>query len=124
MAKDDVIEVDVENDGTFLRDCTFIKSEPNDCESESAAIGPVGENPSLADLDSLTDLLQIPTDFKMELGVEDLPSTGLEAAASHCNTATHLEFNCNGEMTEMLSDIGVTNDWVDYTFSNLISPPS
>lgn len=124
--KDDAIEVDVidDDDAAFLQDCTFIKSEPDDCESESAAIGPVGENPSLADLDSLTDLLQIPNDFKMELGVDDLPSTGLEAATSHCNGATHLEFNCNGEMTEMLSDIGVTNDWVDYTFSNLITPSS
>lgn len=124
-AKDDTIEVDViDDDDAFLQDCTFIKSEPDDCESESAAIGPVGENTSLADLDSLTDLLQIPNDFKMELGVDDLPSTGLEAATSHCNGATHLEFNCNGEMTEMLSDIGVTNDWVDYTFSNLITPSS
>lgn len=124
-SKDDAIEVDViDDDDAFLQDCPFIKSEPDDCESESAAIGPVGENPSLADLDSLTDLLQIPNDFKMELGVDDLPSTGLEAATSHCNGATHLEFNCNGEMTEMLSDIGVTNDWVDYTFSNLITPSS
>lgn len=30
-----------------------------------------GENTSLADLDSLTDLLQIPTDFKMD--VDDIP---------------------------------------------------
>lgn len=115
-SEDDLLSKD---DDTFLRDCTFIKSEPDDCESETAAIGPVGENPSLADLDSLTDLLPIPNDFKMELGVvDDFTSTGLEGS----NTATHLEFNCNGEMTEMLSDIGVTNDWVDYTFSNLITP--
>lgn len=113
---DDLLSKD---DDTFLRDCSsFIKSEPDDCESESAAIGPVGENPSLADLDSLTDLLQIPNDFEMELEVvDDLTSNGSEAA----NTATHLEFNCNEEMTVMLSDIGVTNDWVDYTFANLMN---
>lgn len=107
------------DDDTFLRvDCTF-KSEPDDCESETAAIGPVGENPSLADLDSLTDLLQIPNDFKMELEVVDeLSPAGLVGNATG---ATHLEFNCNEEMTEMLSDIGVTNDWVDYTFANLMN---
>ncbi|XP_065225097.1 transcription factor Sox-11-B-like isoform X2 [Planococcus citri] len=105
------------DDDTFLRDCTF-KSEPDDCESESAAIGPVGENPSLADLDSLTDLLQIPNDFKMELEVVDELPAGL---GGNANGATHLEFNCNEEMTEMLSDIGVTNDWVDYTFANLMN---
>lgn len=125
LSKDDVVDDDDdddENEDTFLRDCPFIKTEPDDCESEAAAIGPVGENPSLADLDSLTDLLQIPNDFKMELGVvDDLSSSGLEGSG---NTATHLEFNCNEEMTEMLSDIGVTNDWVDYTFNNLITPSS
>ncbi len=116
-SEDDLLSKDAD---TFLRDCTFIKSEPEDCEPETAALGPARDNASLADLDSLTDLLQIPmsSDFKMELGVDDLSATCLEGS----NTATHLEFNYTGEMTDMLSGIGVSNDdWVDYTFSDLIT---
>ena len=72
-------------------------------------------------MDSLTDLLQTPNDFKMELGVvDDLPSSGLESNCS--NPVIHLEFNVNQKMNEMLSDIGVTNYWVDYAFGNLITP--
>lgn len=80
---------------------------------------PVGavENPSLADLDSLTDLLQISPDFRVDLDTfsnvftNDLDSFDTTSSSS----GSHLEFSCTPDMTDMLSDFGVT-EWVDNSY--------
>lgn len=85
-----------------------VKQEPMDCESETAALGRVGENPSLADLESLDDLIQMPSDFKMDIDClsHDMDNTGVRQSS-------HLEFTCTSDMTDILSHIGVTADWDD-----------
>ena len=72
-------------------DNVTIKQEPQD---------------SLADLDSLTDLLQMPNNFKMDMDDIDLGAWG----DSNSSNGSHIEFNCTEEDTNMLSDIGVTTD--------------
>ncbi|XP_049831335.1 transcription factor Sox-11-A-like [Schistocerca gregaria] len=75
------------------------------------------ENPSLADLDSLTDLLQISPDFRVDLDTfsnvftNDLDSFDTTSSSS----GSHLEFSCTPDMTDMLSDFGVT-EWVDNSY--------
>lgn len=102
-------------------DHVTIKEEPIECESESAATGAsrAGENPSLADLDSLTDLLQIPSDFKVDLDTLTTDLDSFDTASS--SSGSHFEFSCTPDVSDMLSDIGVNNDWVDTSFANLIN---
>lgn len=69
-------------------------------------------NPTLADLDTLTDLLQIqPSDFKLDLDMdtiaEDLESFEQTAGAGN---APHFQFTCNPDVSDMF-DIGVSQDW-------------
>ena len=98
-----------------------IKEEPIECESETAATAATrtGENPSLADLDSLTDLLQIPSDFRVDFDslTNDLDSFDTASSSS----GSHFEFSCTPDVSDMLSDIGVNNDWVDNSFASLIN---
>jgi len=82
-----------------------VKQEPMDCESESAALGRVGENPSLADLDSLEDLIGMPCDFRMDIDL----SADLDNSAAR--QSSHLEFTCPSDMNTILSDMGVPSDW-------------
>ncbi|PSN58054.1 hypothetical protein C0J52_02065 [Blattella germanica] len=102
-------------------DTIAIKEEPIECDSESAATGAsrVGENPSLADLDSLTDLLQIPSDFRVDLDTLTTDLDSFDTASS--SSGSHFEFSCTPDVSDMLSDIGVNNDWVDTSFANLIN---
>ncbi|CAH0772624.1 unnamed protein product [Bemisia tabaci] len=92
--------------------------EPMECESETAAIGKAGENPSLADLDSLTDLLQIPSDFRIDLDSLTTDLDSFDTASS--SSGSHFEFTCAPDMNDMLSAIGVNNDWVDTNLAYII----
>ncbi|KAJ9589570.1 hypothetical protein L9F63_017225, partial [Diploptera punctata] len=98
-----------------------IKEEPIECESETAATGATrsGENPSLADLDSLTDLFEIPSDFRVDLDTLTTDLDSFDTASS--SSGSHFEFSCTPDMSDMLSDIGVNNDWVDNSPTCLIS---
>ncbi|XP_076055537.1 uncharacterized protein LOC143033859 [Oratosquilla oratoria] len=83
-----------------------IKIEPLDIKQEPM------EHP-LADLDSITDLLQMPNDFKVE--VDELNS-GLDFDAVSTSSGSHFEFS---DVSDMLSDIGVSNDcWADIGIIN------
>ncbi|XP_050542625.1 transcription factor SOX-4-like [Daktulosphaira vitifoliae] len=97
----------------------FVKQEPLDCDSESAALGRVGENPSLADLDSLTDLIQMPSDFKMD--IDCLASDLNGGDGTGVRQSSHLEFSCTSDMTDILSHMGVTADWEDGPLGRLIN---
>jgi transcription factor SOX4/11/12 (SOX group C) len=102
-------------------DSVTIKEEPIECESETAATGAsrAGENPSLADLDSLTDLLQIPSDFRVDLDTLTTDLDSFDTASS--SSGSHFEFSCTPDVSDMLHDIGVNNDWVDTSFASLIN---
>ncbi|XP_045133276.1 transcription factor SOX-4-like [Portunus trituberculatus] len=84
-----------------------IKMEPLDIKQE-----PPTES-ALADLDSLTDLLQIPSDFKVEV---DEINSDLDFDAVSTSSGSHFEFS---DVSDMLSDIGVSNDcWADIGIIN------
>ncbi|ROT80147.1 Sox14 protein [Penaeus vannamei] len=84
-----------------------IKLEPLDIKQE-----PPSES-TLADLDSLTDLLQMPTDFKVEV---DEINSDLDFDAVSTSSGSHFEFS---DVSDMLSDIGVSNDcWADIGIIN------
>lgn len=68
---------------------------------------------ALVDLDSLTDLLQIPSDFKVEV---DEINSDLDFDAVSTSSGSHFEFS---DVSDMLSDIGVSNDcWADIAIIN------
>ena len=75
-------------------------------------------NNPFADLDSLTDLLQIqPSDFKLDLDMDSI-ATDLESYERSAGTnddggaMSHFGFTCvNPDVTDMFSDIAVSNDW-------------
>ncbi|CAD1470998.1 unnamed protein product, partial [Heterotrigona itama] len=70
-----------------------------------------GNNPSLADLYSLTDLLQIqPSDFKIDLDMETITTDLDTFETASSSSGLHFEFSCTPDVTDMLSTIG--NDWV------------
>lgn len=99
---------------------SIIKQEPMECESELAATGHAGDNPSLADLDSLTDLLQIPSDFKVDLDTLTTDIDTFDTTSS--SSGSHFEFSCAPDVSDMLCDIGVSsNGWVETTFADLIN---
>ncbi|XP_075217330.1 uncharacterized protein LOC142322298 [Lycorma delicatula] len=94
---------------------SVLKQEPMECDSELAATGHAGENPpGLADLDSLTDLLQIPSDFRVDLDTLTTDLDSFDTASS--SSGSHFEFSCTPDVSNILSDMGVANDWVDTTF--------
>nr|XP_031850585.1 transcription factor Sox-11-like isoform X2 [Nomia melanderi] len=72
-------------------------------------------NPSLADLYSLTDLLQIqPSDFKIDLDMETITTDLDTFETASSSSGSHFEFSCTPDVTDMLSTIGVGNDWVTF----------
>ena len=74
-----------------------------------------GNNPSLADLYSLTDLLQIqPSDFKIDLDMETITTDLDTFETASSSSGSHFEFSCTPDVTDMLSTIGVGNDWVTF----------
>ena len=113
----------------------FVKEEPHDICTGTTTIAPVtattttttsnhhkseeSTNPNLADLDSLlqissTDLLQIQADFKLDLDMDTI-TTDLESfETSSSSSGSHFEFTCTPDVTDMLSDIGVHNEWVSF----------
>jgi len=98
----------------------LIKQEPMDCDSELAATGHTGDNPSLADLDSLTDLLQIPSDFKVDLDTLTTDIDTFDTTSS--SSGSHFEFSCAPDVSDMLCTIGVNNGWAEETtFADLIN---
>lgn len=99
---------------------SLIKQEPMECESELAATGHAGDNPTLADLDSLTDLLQIPSDFKVDLDTLTTDIDTFDTASS--SSGSHFEFSCTPNVSDMLCDIGVSSSgWAETTFADLIN---
>ncbi|KAF7996270.1 hypothetical protein HCN44_001902 [Aphidius gifuensis] len=74
----------------------------------------VGGGGSLADLDSLTDLLQIqPSDFKLDLDMDTI-TTGLDPYETANSNSDHFQFTCTPDVTDILSGIGVNNEWVSF----------
>ncbi|XP_078034913.1 uncharacterized protein LOC144468961 [Augochlora pura] len=72
-------------------------------------------NPSLADLYSLTDLLQIqPSDFKIDLDMETITTDLDTFETASSSSGSHFEFSCTPDVTDMLSTIGVGSDWVSF----------
>lgn len=72
-------------------------------------------NPSLADLYSLTDLLQIqPSDFKIDLDMETITTDLDTFETASSSSGSHFEFSCTPDVTDMLSTIGVGSDWVTF----------
>jgi len=79
-------------------------------------LDPVKEEPrdSLDDLDSITDLLNVSdTDFQMDLEALTTDMETFETASS--SSGSHFEFSCTPDVTDMLSDIGVS-PWPDNSF--------
>lgn len=108
-----------------------IKREEYDCESESAATGMAaaaglrpGDNPTLfiaqtdpgtalSELESLTDLLP---EFRMDIDLDNITTDFESFDTASSSSGSHLDFSCTPDVSDMLSDIGVNNDWVDNTF--------
>lgn len=78
-------------------DLDSVKEEPRD---------------TLDDLDSITDLLNVP-DFQMDLEALTTDMDSFETASS--SSGSHFEFSCTPDVTDMLSDIGVSA-WPDNPF--------
>ena len=93
-----------------------IKQEPSLMMSSAAGTA----DSTLADLDSLTDLFSLPSDMKLDIdtlaAADDLDSIDSASLSS----GSHFEFSCTPDVNDMLMDIGVSNDWVDKSFANLI----
>ena len=93
-----------------------IKQESNLMMSSTAGAG----ESSLSDLDSITDLFSLPSDMKLDIdtlaAADDLDSIDSASLSS----GSHFEFSCTPDVSDMLMDIGVSNDWVDKSFANLI----
>ncbi|XP_032780648.2 transcription factor SOX-11 [Daphnia magna] len=91
-----------------------IKQEPSLMMSSAAGSG----ESTLADLDSLTDLFPLPSDMDINTlaAGDDLDSIDSASLSS----GSHFEFSCTPDVNDMLMDIGVSNDWVDKSFANLI----
>jgi transcription factor SOX4/11/12 (SOX group C) len=88
-----------------------IKLEPVECESEFAATGRAGDNPTLAELENLTDLFHFPSqNFSVDF---DSIANDLESfEASSSRSSSHFEFSSTPDVSDMLSDIGGST-WVD-----------
>ncbi|XP_033217968.1 transcription factor sox-2-like [Belonocnema kinseyi] len=118
-------------------DVVFVKEEPHDLNTGRTTIQSLANitatnnsnhhhhlktdettNPNLSDLDSLlqissTDLLQIQTDFKLDLDMGTI--TDLDSfETSSSSSGSHFEFTCTPDVTDMLSSIGVHNEWVSF----------
>lgn len=91
----------------------FVKVEP--CETATATCLTSSANPKLdaiplADLDSLTDLLNIqPSDFKLDLDMDTIATELDSFDPSNSSAASGFEFSCPPDVTDMLSNIG--NEW-------------
>ncbi|XP_045527328.1 transcription factor Sox-12-like isoform X1 [Pieris brassicae] len=76
------------------------------------------EQTDLTDLYSITDLLRLPADCEVDLDVlTDMES--FETASS--SSGSHFEFSCTPDVSDMLSEIGVTSDWDETAFSSYLT---
>ncbi|KAI4502340.1 hypothetical protein M0802_002252 [Mischocyttarus mexicanus] len=74
-------------------------------------------NPSLADLYSLTDLLQIqPSDFKIDIDMETIATDLDTFETASSSSGSHFEFSCTPDVTDMLSKLENNTAWVDNCF--------
>ncbi|XP_052132437.1 transcription factor sox-2 [Frankliniella occidentalis] len=126
----DDVHRDYEEDEDEEDDKYAIKEE-FDCESESAAVAAAaaaaaglrpGENPtlfgaqqtpSLSELENLTDLLP---PFRIDIDLDNISTDFETFDTASSSSGSHLDFSCTPDVSDMLSDIGVNNDWVDTTF--------
>lgn len=118
----------------------FVKEEPHDINTGTTTIQSLSNitanttttttnsnhlkteestNPNLSDLDSLlqissTDLLQIQTDFKLDLDMDTIATDLDSFETSSSSSGSHFEFTCTPDVTDMLSSIGVHNEWVSF----------
>ena len=119
----------------------FVKEEPHDINTGTTTIHSLSNNnitantttttnsnhlktdestnTNLADLDSLlqissTDLLQIQTDFKLDLDMDTITTDLDSFETSSSSSGSHFEFTCTPDVTDMLSSIGVHNEWVSF----------
>ncbi|KAK2577853.1 hypothetical protein KPH14_001116 [Odynerus spinipes] len=101
--------------GTSLASSSSCASSPSHSPSSAVKLEEAVSNPSLADLYSLTDLFQIqPSEFKLDLDMETITTDldSFETASS--SSGSHFEFSCTPDVTDMLSNIGVSNEWVSF----------
>ncbi|EEB12679.1 transcription factor Sox-2, putative [Pediculus humanus corporis] len=108
VTADDVGRIDIKEE-------LVIKEEPIELVNDSISVNKVGDNYDLADLDCLTDLIQIPADLKVELDTltSDLDPTFDSASSS---SGSHFEFSCDSDVSDVLKGLGFnTTEWVDYT---------
>lgn len=116
-------------------DNVFVKEEPHDISTGTTTIQLVNPitnnncsttttnckaddvtNHNLDDLDSLlqissTDLLQIQSDFKLDLDMDTITTDLDSFETSSSSSGSHFEFTCTPDVTDMLSSIGVHNEW-------------
>ncbi|XP_011314883.1 transcription factor SOX-4 [Fopius arisanus] len=110
------------NNNCHLDNFMIVKEEPMDSAQSTNAIlpslhsvssqgikieehTPTGSDGSLADLDSLTDLFHIPPGLDIDMSSLDT----FETASS--SSDSHFEFTSTPDVTDMLSDIGLNNEW-------------
>lgn len=106
----------------------FVKEEPLDCESETAALGRVGINPSLNDHDLHNHSIAMNDDGSLtSLSLDDLDSMDIDTLTAELNAASggpetafgfirhssHLEFACPSTLGDILNTIGIPPDWED-----------
>ncbi|KAI4483706.1 hypothetical protein M0804_007966 [Polistes exclamans] len=74
-------------------------------------------DPSLADLYSLTDLLQIQqSDFKIDIDMETIATDLDTFETASSSSGSHFEFSCTPDVTDMLSNIGNSTEWTENCF--------
>ncbi|CAH2042735.1 unnamed protein product, partial [Iphiclides podalirius] len=77
----------------------------------------------LTDLYSITDLLPLPADCEVDLDALTTDMESFETASS--SSGSHFEFSCTPDVSDMLSEIGVGNDWAtgldNHTFSSYLT---
>lgn len=96
---------------------SFTVTGPLKCEELDIKEEP--RETSLADLDSITDLLNVndtDLDFSMDLEALTTDMETFETASS--SSGSHFEFSCTPDVTDMLSDSFGVSPWPDSTFLN------
>lgn len=93
-----------------------IKEEPIDSMvNDSISVNKVGDNYGLAELDCLTDLIQIPADLRVDFdSLTSVLDPSYDSASS--SSGSHFEFSCDSDVSDVLKGLGFNNtEWVDYT---------
>ncbi|XP_046493123.1 transcription factor SOX-4 [Neodiprion pinetum] len=94
---------------------TSTGSTTTGCSASTPVVKMEESTNPLADLDCLTDLFQIqPCDFKLDLDIDTIATDLDSFETDSSSSGSHFEFSCTPDVTDMLSDIGVDNEWVSY----------